>query len=79
MNLAMFPMWIFSGVFFSYERFPAAALPLIRAIPLTALVDALRRVMLDGAGLWGVGPQLAVLAAWGALSFLAAMKLFRWQ
>lgn len=79
MNFAMFPMWIFSGVFFSYERFPAAVLPLIRAIPLTALVDALRRVMLDGAGLLGIGPQLAVLAAWGVLSFLAAMKIFRWQ
>ncbi len=79
MNLTMFPMWIFSGVFFSYERFPAAVQPLIRALPLTALVDALRHVMLDGAGLAGVVPQLAVLAAWGAVCFLAALKLFRWQ
>ena len=79
MNFAMFPMWIFSGVFFSYERFPEAALPLIRALPLTALVDALRHVMLDGAGLLGVAPELAVLAAWGAICFLAALKLFRWQ
>ena len=79
MNFVMFPMWIFSGVFFSYVRFPEAALPAIRALPLTALVDALRRVMLDGAGLVGVVPELAVLLAWGAVSFLAALKLFRWQ
>jgi len=78
-NLVMLPMWIFSGVFFSYERFPAAALPLIRALPLTALNDALRQVMLDGAGVGAVAPELAVLAAWGGISFLAALKLFRWQ
>ncbi|KAB2961315.1 MAG: ABC transporter permease [Thermoanaerobaculia bacterium] len=79
MNFVMFPMWIFSGVFFSYERFPEAALPAIRALPLTALVDALRHVMLDGAGLAGVASELAVLGAWGAISFFAALKLFRWQ
>jgi ABC-type multidrug transport system permease subunit len=79
MNFVMFPMWIFSGVFFSYERFPEAALPAIRALPLTALVDGLRRVMLDGAGLLGVAPELAVLAAWGAVSFFAALRLFRWR
>jgi ABC-2 type transport system permease protein len=79
MNFAMFPMWIFSGVFFSYERFPEIAQPAIRLLPLTALVDALRHVMLDGAGLLGVAPELAVLVAWGAVCFLAALKLFRWQ
>jgi len=41
-NLVMMPMWIFSGVFFSYERFPAVVQPLIRILPLTALNDALR-------------------------------------
>ena len=42
MNLVMLPMWILSGIFFSSERFPAAAQPLIKAIPLTPLIDALR-------------------------------------
>ncbi len=79
MNFAMFPMWIFSGVFFSYERFPDAILPLIRLLPLTALNDALRQVMLDGAGAGAIASQLAVLAAWGGLSFLAALRIFRWQ
>jgi ABC-type multidrug transport system permease subunit len=79
MNLAMFPMWIGSGVFFSIERFPAAAQPFLRAIPLTALNDALRAVMLEGAGLGAVLPQLANLALWGVLSFFLALRLFRWQ
>jgi len=79
MNFVMFPMWIFSGVFFSSERFPEVAQPLIRALPLTALVDALRAVMLDGAGPVGIAPELAILLAWGVVTFLAALKLFRWQ
>jgi len=79
MNFAMFPGWIFSGVFFSTERFPEAAQPLIQALPLTALNDALRGVMLDGAPLAALAPELAILAAWGGVCYLAALKLFRWQ
>jgi ABC-2 type transport system permease protein len=79
MNLVMVPMWIFSGIFFSTERFPAAAQPFIQALPLTALNDALRAVMLEGAGLGPLSPELALLAAWGAVSFAIALKVFRWQ
>jgi ABC-type multidrug transport system permease subunit len=78
-NVVLFPMWILSGVFFSYERFPAPVIPLIRALPLTALNDALRAVMNDGAGLAAILPQLALLAAWGAASFGLALKIFRWK
>jgi len=79
MNLVMFPMWIFSGVFFSNQRFPGALQPFIQALPLTALNDALRAVMLEGAGLVAVLPELVNLAAWTVLSFALALKLFRWQ
>lgn len=79
MNLVMVPMWIFSGVFFSTERFPAAMQPFIQALPLTALNDALRGVMLDGAGFATLAPELAILAAWGGVAFVLALKLFRWQ
>lgn len=79
MNLVMVPMWIFSGIFFATERFPAAAQPFIQALPLTALNDALRAVMLDGAGLAALLPELGLLSAWGAVSFVLALKLFRWQ
>lgn len=79
MNLVMVPMWIFSGIFFSTERFPAKAQPFIQALPLTALNDALRGVMLQGTGLAPLLPEMAILAAWGAISFLLALKFFRWQ
>ncbi len=79
MNLVMFPMWIFSGVFFSNQRFPEALQPFIQALPLTALNDALRGVMLEGAGFVSTLPELVNLAAWTLLSFALALKLFRWQ
>ena len=79
MNLVMVPMWIFSGIFFSTERFPAAMQPFVQALPLTALNDALRGVMLEGSGVAPLLPELALLAVWGAVSFALALKFFRWQ
>ena len=48
MNIVMMPMWLLSGVFFASSNFPDVAQPFIRLLPLTALVDALRGVFLDG-------------------------------
>jgi len=74
----MMPMWILSGVFFSSANFPAAMQPLIKALPLTALNDALRSVILDGASLGAVAVPAAICAAWGVASFAVALKIFRW-
>jgi ABC-type multidrug transport system permease subunit len=79
MNLVMLPMWILSGIFFSPDRFPDAAQPFIQVLPLTPLIKALRAVMLEGAGLWSQGPELAILAAWGAVTFVLALRWFRWN
>jgi ABC-2 type transport system permease protein len=77
-NLVMMPMWIFSGVFFSYERFPAVIQPLIKALPLTALNDALRASILEGAPLLHQWSRLLILVVWGGISFLLALGCFRW-
>jgi ABC-type polysaccharide/polyol phosphate export permease len=66
-------------VFFAYSNFPDAVQPVIRALPLTALNDALRAVMIDGAGLASLAMPLAILAAWGAGSFVVALRIFRWS
>jgi ABC-type multidrug transport system permease subunit len=79
MNLVMVPMWIFSGIFFSTERFPDTMQPFVQALPLTALNDALRGVMLEGTGVAGLLPDIGILAVWGVVSFVLALKLFRWQ
>jgi len=79
LNLVMLPMWVFSGVFFASSNFPDVMQPFVQALPLTALNDALRGVMNDGQGLTALWRELALLGAWGGLSFAAALKLFRWS
>ena len=79
MNFVMLPMWILSGVFFSSANFPATVQPIIKALPLTAVNDALRANMLEGASLAGVIPQLLVIIAWMLVSFTVALKIFRWR
>lgn len=79
MNLVMLPMWVFSGVFFAWTRYPAAFQPFIRALPLTAAIDAIRGTMLQGVPLATVAPQMAILAGWLVICFLTALKLFQWK
>ncbi len=78
MNVVMVPMFIASGIFFSADRFPDALQPIVRALPLTALNDALRAVILEGAPLLSQARPLFVLAVWGVSSFLLGLRLFRW-
>jgi ABC-2 type transport system permease protein len=79
MNLVMLPMWIFSGVFFSAARFPDQIQPIIQALPLTAVIDALRANILRGAGLAFIAPELGIIGVWLLASFALALKLFRWR
>jgi ABC transporter DrrB family efflux protein len=79
MNFIMLPMWVFSGVFFSSANFPRGVQPFIKLLPLTALNDALRANMLEGASLPAVAPQIVVILVWGVVAFFAALRLFRWR
>jgi len=79
MNLVMLPMWIFSGVFFSSSNFPSMVQPVIKLLPLTAVNDALRANMLEGASFAAVSSEILVIAGWLVLSFVLALKLFRWR
>ena len=78
-NLILLPMWLLSGTFFSSERFPDAVQPLVNALPLTALNQALRAIINEGHGLAQIWPQLAIVAVWGVVSFLVALKIFKWK
>ncbi|HEU4794424.1 MAG TPA: ABC transporter permease [Pyrinomonadaceae bacterium] len=79
MNFIMLPMWLLSGTFFSSERFPQFLQPFIKALPLTALNDVLRAVMNEGASLSANWIPIATLLAWFLVSFVVALKIFRWQ
>jgi ABC-type multidrug transport system permease subunit len=79
MNLVMLPMWILSGIFFSATRFPAVIQPLVRALPLTAAIDALRGNMLQGMSLGQLAAPVAILLAWAAAAFAVSLRIFRWR
>jgi ABC-type multidrug transport system permease subunit len=79
MNLVMLPMWVLSGIFFSAERFPDSVQPVIQALPLTQLINALRSVSLEGATLASQWQPVAWLLAWGGVSFVLALRWFRWN
>src|SRR5262245_60982320 len=79
MNLVMVPMWIFGGIFFSPERFPAALQPVIQALPLTPLISSLRAVMQEGKSLAELATPIGIMLAWGVVSFALALRWFRWR
>jgi ABC-2 type transport system permease protein len=79
MNLLMLPMWVASGVFFSAGNFPDAVQPVIQALPLTAVVDSVRGIMIQGLGWAALAPEFAIIATWLVLSFGIALRIFRWR
>jgi ABC-2 type transport system permease protein len=79
MNLVMLPMWILSGVFFSATRFPAVIQPVVRALPLTAAIEALRGNMLQGTNLGQQTAQIGILLAWLVVAFAVSLRIFRWR
>jgi ABC-type multidrug transport system permease subunit len=79
MNLVMLPMWILSGVFFSASRFPNIVQPIVRALPLTAAIDALRGNMLQGLSLAQLAVPVFTLMAWLVIPFFVALRIFRWR
>ena len=79
MNLVMLPMWILSGIFFSASRFPALIQPFVRALPLTAAIDAIRGNMLQGMSMSQQTAPVTILLAWVVVPFAVSLKIFRWR
>jgi len=79
LNLMSWPMLLLSGVWFSMEGTSAAAQTLSTLMPLTHLVDAARDIMIDGAGVLDILPQLGLLLGLAALLLVVAARFFRWE
>jgi len=79
MNLVMMPMWVFSGVFFNAKNFPDAMQPFVQALPLTAVVDSLRSIMLEGTSFASLSTEFAIILTWTVATFVVALKIFRWK
>lgn len=78
LEITMLFFALFSGVFFSYNSFPDWLVAFIKVLPLTVLVDAMRMVFTEGAGMLDIAMPAAVLTAVGSGAFLLGAKIFRW-
>jgi ABC-2 type transport system permease protein len=77
--LISFPMMFLSGSYFPTDSAPAFLTPLIKAMPLTYLNDALRQIINNGASFSGVQTDLLVIAAWLVVAVILATRAFRWS
>ena len=78
-NIVTLPQFLLSGTFFSIEAFPTWLQPISRALPLTYLNDAMRKVAFEGMGLWDVKFQIMILLIWGIVIYAVAVKVFKWE
>lgn len=78
-NIITLPQFLLSGTFFSIDAFPSWLQPISRALPLTYLNDAMRKVAFEGAGLWDVKHQLLIMIIWGIGIYTVAVKVFKWE
>ncbi|WP_143309254.1 ABC transporter permease [Chitinophaga vietnamensis] len=78
-NIVTLPQFLLAGTFFPIESFPNWLQPVCRVMPLTYLIDALRKVAFEGLHLWHVGWDIAILTLWGVVVYAVAVKVFRWE
>jgi ABC-type multidrug transport system permease subunit len=79
LNVLSWPMLMLSGVWFSMDGTNPAAQFVSRCLPLTHIVDAAREIMVDGAGVFQVLPEILLLSGMGLALLLTAAWLFRWD
>jgi len=79
LNLISWPMMFLSGVWFSLEGVNPWIQKLALLLPLTHVIDGARAIMIDGAGLLDIAPNLIVLAGMTALFLALGSWLFRWE
>ncbi|HVE60522.1 MAG TPA: ABC transporter permease [Chitinophagaceae bacterium] len=78
-NLITMPQFLLAGTFFSIDVFPKWLQPISKALPLTYFNDAMRKISFEGVSLMECGVELAVLTAWGIVSYAIAIKVFKWE
>lgn len=78
-NLITLPQFLLAGTFFSIDNFPKWLQPFCRALPLTYLNDALRKIAFEGANLWAVRTDILILLVWGVIIYALAARTFKWE
>lgn len=78
-NIVTLPQFLLSGTFFPVDAFPKWLQYISKALPLTYLNDALRKVAFEGAGFSEISFSVLVLVGWGILIYAIAVRVFRWE
>ena len=78
-NIVTIPQFLLSGTFFSIDAFPSWLQPVCKALPLTYLNDAMRKVAFEGASLFDISHQIGIILLWGIIIYALAIKFFRWE
>jgi ABC-2 type transport system permease protein len=78
-NLITLPQFLLAGTFFSIEAFPKWLQPLCKVLPLTHFNDAMRKIAFEGAHLTDCGKQIGILLIWGIVTYIVAIKVFKWE
>jgi ABC-2 type transport system permease protein len=78
-NLITLPQFLMGGTFFSIDAFPRWLQPISRAMPLTHLNSAMRKVAFEGQHLWNVRLEIGILLLWGIGAYIVAVKVFKWE
>lgn len=78
-NIVTLPQFLLAGTFFPIDAFPSWLQPVCRALPLTYMNDALRKIAFEGASLVDVSFQILILLAWGVVTYAVAVKVFKWE
>ena len=78
-NLISLPMMFLSGVFFPRDAMPDFLAAITAFLPLTYVIEALRAIVNEGADLLSLGPELLGMAVWVVITFVIAIRLFRWE
>ncbi len=76
-GLLTIPLMFLTGLFFPVETMPTAMQNVVEWLPMTPLVEGMRRISLEGASLTDLGSQIAMLGAWVAVTFALARASFR--
>lgn len=78
-NLFVLPQFLVAGTFFPIDVLPVWIQPFVKVLPLAFFNTAIRKVTVEGLGLESLLPQLAGLAAWAVIAYVAASRTFKWE
>ncbi|MEW6245043.1 MAG: ABC transporter permease [Bacillota bacterium] len=78
-QLVQFPMMFLSGIFFPVNMMPGFLRPVMKAMPLTYLADALRQVMTGAPPQYSLATDVTVLGAWLVVTFALGIRFFQWE